>query len=272
MQLLTGLLGFIRSIYQNKFMIRSMVVRDMRSRYVGSYLGIFWSFIHPLVQLSIYYFVFSVVIKIKLGPEYGGTNFAFWLVSGLLPWLFFTDVVTRSPSAILDQSNLITKMVFPSQILPFAHLVAAMVNHLIAVVIFIAFLLLFGYELSFQVLFILPILLGMSIFALGIAWTLSALNVFLRDIGQIVGVFVQIWFFATPIIYPPHLVPDNLVKELLHGLNPMFHAIQGYRAALLGKTDIDMTGLSFLFILALLTFGVGGLIFRKLKPAFADVL
>ena len=270
MQLITGLLGFIRSIYQNKFMIRSMVVRDMRSRYIGSFLGIFWSILHPLAQLITYYFIFSVVIKIRLGPEYGGTNFAFWLVAGLLPWLFFADVVSRSPSAVLDQSNLITKMVFPSQILPFAHLVAAMVNHLIAVVIYIVFLLLFGYGLSFQVLFILPILLAMSLFALGIAWALSALNVFLRDIGQIVGVFLQIWFFTTPIFYPSHLIPDNL--KVLFGLNPMFHVVNGYRAAILGKTDIDPIGLSSLALIALLAFGVGGLIFRKLKPAFADVL
>ena len=228
-------------------MIRSMVVRDMRSRYIGSFLGIFWSILHPLAQLITYYFIFSVVIKIRLGPEYGGTNFAFWLVAGLLPWLFFADVVSRSPSAVLDQSNLITKMVFPSQILPFAHLVAAMVNHLIAVVIYIAFLLLFGYGLSIQVLFLLPILLAMSIFALGIAWALSALNVFLRDIGQIVGVFLQIWFFTTPIFYPSHLIPDNL--KVLFGLNPMFHVVNGYRAAILGKTDIDLIGLSSLALI-----------------------
>ncbi len=161
-------------------------------------------------------------------------------------------------------------MVFPSQILPFAHLVAAMVNHLIAVVIYIVFLLLFGYGLSFQVLFILPILLAMSLFALGIAWALSALNVFLRDIGQIIGVFLRIWFFTTPIFYPSHLIPDNL--KVLFGLNPMFHVVNGYRAAILGKTDIDPIGLSSLALIALLAFGVGGLIFRKLKPAFADVL
>jgi len=251
-------------------MIRSMVSRDMKARYVGSFLGIFWSIIHPLTQLLIYYFLFSVILKIKLGAEYGGTDFATWLVAGLLPWLFFADIVTRSPAAILEQSTLITKMVFPSEILPFAHLMAAMINHLIGMVIFISFLLVTGYGMSLKILLILPILLATGIFALGIAWALSALNVLLRDIGQIIGVFVNIWFFLTPIMYPLHLIPESLQK--LYHLNPMLHAVEAYRVALLGKTNLDLEGLTYFLVVGFVTFAVGGLIFKKLKPAFADVL
>ncbi|MGH7799256.1 MAG: ABC transporter permease [Thermodesulfobacteriota bacterium] len=247
-----------------------MAIRDIRARYIGSFLGIFWSIIHPLTQLFIYYFIFSVVLKIKLGPEYGGTNFAIWLIAGLLPWMLFAEVVNRSPGAVLEQSSLITKMVFPSEILPLAHLAAALINHLIAVVIFIAFLMVFGYGMSFKILLILPYLLAIGIFALGISWMLSALNVFLRDIGQIIGVFMNIWFFLTPIVYPRELIPESFQR--LYGLNPMLQAVEGYRVALLGKTDIDTTGLSYLPLLGLATFALGGLIFKKLKPAFADVL
>jgi len=261
---------FLRSVYRNSYMIRSMVIRDMRSRYVGSFLGIFWSVIHPLTQLLIYYFIFSVILKIRLGPEYGGTNFAIWLVAGLVLWTFFADVVTRAPAAVLEQSSLITKMVFPSEILPFTHLVAAMVNHLIAVVIFICFLLISGSDVTLNIFLIVPVLLVTGIFALGISWMLSALNVFLRDIGQIIGVFVNIWFFLTPIMYPLHLIPDKLQK--VYVLNPMLHAVEAYRAALLGKTNFDFEGLAYLLIVSFVTFAVGGLIFKKLKPAFADVL
>ena len=161
-------------------------------------------------------------------------------------------------------------MVFPSEILPLAHLGAAVINHLIGLVIFISFLLVFGYGMWPKVLFILPYLFAIGIFALGISWMLSALNVFLRDIGQIIGVFVQIWFFLTPIFYPRHLIPESL--QGLYSLNPMLHAVEGYRAALLGKTDIHIFGLSYLLLFGLATLALGGLTFKKLKPAFADVL
>jgi lipopolysaccharide transport system permease protein len=140
MQLALDFLNFLRSVHQNSYMIRSMIIRDMRARYIGSFLGIFWSIIHPLTQLIIYYFVFSVILKIKLRPEYGGTDFSLWLVAGLLPWLFFAEVLSRSPGAVLDQSSLITKTVFPSEILPLAHLGAALINHFIGVVIFFGFI------------------------------------------------------------------------------------------------------------------------------------
>jgi lipopolysaccharide transport system permease protein len=251
-------------------MIRSMVIRDIRARYIGSFLGIFWSIVHPLTQLLIYYFVFSVIFKTKLGPEYGGTSFALWLVAGLLPWMFFADVLTRSPGAVLEQSSLVTKTLFPSETLSFTLLIAATINHLIGLVIFIGFLLLLGYGITFKILLIIPTLLTTAIFALGIAWMLSALNVFLRDIGQVIGVLVNIWFFLTPIVYPRHGIPENL--HLLFGLNPMLYSVEGYRAGFLGTSNINIEGLLYLLLLGLLTFAVGGLVFRKLKPAFADVL
>jgi ABC-type polysaccharide/polyol phosphate export permease len=247
-----------------------MVNRNMRVRYVGSFLGIFWSFIHPLTQILMYYFVFSVILKLKLGPEFGGASFAIWLVAGLLPWMFFAEVVTQSTGVVLEQSSLITKMAFPSELLPLTNLLAALINHLIGVVIFIFILLAIGYDISLNILLIFPSLIATGIFALGISWILSALNVFLRDIGQIVAVFVNIWFFMTPIIYSNHFVPDRF--QLLYGFNPMLHTVEAYRTGLLGSTDINVTGFSYLLLMGFATFAVGGLIFRKLKPAFADVL
>ena len=270
LRILTDFFYFVRSIYQNGYMIRSLVRRDLRGRYVGSFLGLFWSIIHPLTQICIYYFVFSIILKVRLGPEYGGMSFAIWLIAGLLPWMFFAEVATRSPTAVLEQSNLITKMVFPSEILPFCHLIAAAINHFISMGLFVVFLYAVGYGLSFKFLLVLPILLSTCLFALGMSWLLSALNVFLRDIGQIIGVVVNVWFFLTPIIYPRHVIPEKY--QGLYGLNPMLHAVEGYRAALLGKTDFGMESLLHLFLPALIMFALGGLVFKKLKPAFADVI
>lgn len=261
---------FSRMLYQNSYMIRSMVIRDMRARYVGSLMGFFWSVLHPLTQLILYYFVFAVILKVRLGPEYGGTSFALWLIAGLLPWLFFAEVVTRAPSTVLNQSNLIKKMAFPSEILPIVNLAVALVSHLIGLSILLVFLLIFGDGISWKIFWILPYMLLAVIFALGISWLLSALNVFLRDVDQIIGVVVNIWFFMTPIIYPRHAVPKIL--QGFFELNPMFHVVEGYRMALLGKTAMDATGYAYLLFMSLAVIILGGLTFRRLKPAFADVL
>lgn len=263
-------LSLVRLLRQNSYMIRTMVIRDMRARYMGSFLGFFWSVIHPLTQLLIYYFVFAVVLKMRLGPEYGGTNFAVWLIAGLLPWMLFAEAVTRAPNAVLDQSNLVKKMVFPSEIFPIVNLTAAIVNHLIGLAILLGFLVLSGYGLSFKIVLILPYLLLTALLVLGISWLLSAVNVFLRDIGQIISVVVNIWFFLTPVIYPPNLIPESV--RWLFGLNPMLYVVDGYRAALLGKTEIDISGMAYVLVVALAIFALGGMTFKRLKPAFADVM
>lgn len=264
------LFNFFLKIIRNRYMIQSLVVRDIRSRYVGSFLGIFWSVLHPLSQLLIYYFVFSVVFKAKLGPEYGGTHFAIWLLTGLLPWMLFSEVVSRAPGAVLEHANLIKKTIFPSEVLPLSYLAAALVNHLIALGIVLIFIAFFDVGLFPKAVLFLPYLAGIGLFAMGISWILSALNIFLRDIGQVIGVFLNIWFYFTPIIYPKNLIPDQY--QSLLKLNPMFHAVEGYRMALIGQGTPSVNGLLYLWMVAFLLFGIGGQLFKKLKPAFADVL
>src|SRR3972149_2204623 len=261
---------FWRTLYQNSYMLRSMIFRDLQKRYVGSLLGVFWSVIHPLMQLSLYYFVFSVILRTRLAPEHIETHFAFWLLAALLPWMLFADVVNRSPGAVLEHSNLIRKMVFPSEILSVVHLGVAVVNHLIGFTILIGLILATGYGISFKILFIFPYLFAAVIFALGMAWALSALNVFLRDVGQIIGVLVQLWFYVTPIVYPFYLIPDKV--KGLYFLNPMFHVTEGSRMAVFGKTEMNVSGFLYLFIVSLAMFAIGGLTFKKLKTFFADVL
>lgn len=266
----TSLLNFLRRIIQNRYMIKSLVIRDIRARYIGSFLGLFWSVIHPLSQLLIYYFVFSLILKVKLGPEYKETHFAIWLLIGLLPWMLFSEVVIRAPGAVLEQANLIKKSVFPSEILSFSHLAAALVNHFIAMTVIYLFIGFFGVGFSLRNMLFIPYLIGIALLAMGVSWTLAALNVFFRDIGQVIGVVLNLWFYVTPIIYPKEIIPEqfrNLVE-----LNPVVHAVEGYRMAFLGQASPNLQGLGYLIVTALCLFSMGGLIFKKLKPAFADVL
>lgn len=267
---LTRIVALLRLLRQNSYMIRSLVALDLQKRYVGSLLGVFWSVVHPLIQLLIYYFVFSVVLKMRLGAEYGGTNYAVWLIAGLLPWMMFAEVLTRSSDAVLEQAAVIKKMVFPSEILPIVKIAAAVVTHLIGLCLLLVLLGVVGDGISWRVVLVAPYLMMIVLFALGIAWALSALNVFLRDIGQVVGVFVNIWFFLTPVVYAEHLIPERVRVVLI--LNPMYHAIEGYRAAILGKGAMNATGIIYLLVCGLVATVLGGVIFKRMKPEFVDVL
>ena len=261
---------FGRLLWQNNYMIRSMVARDLRARYMGSLMGVFWSVIHPLTQIALYYFIFSVVLKIRLGAEYAGTSFAMWMIAGLLPWLFVAEVVTRAPSAVVEQANLVKKMPFPSELFSIVNLSAALVNHLVAMSLFIGFMVVSGVGVSLKLLLIIPYLVVAAVFGLGIAWLLSSVNVFIRDVGQITGVVVNIWYFLTPIVYPRTMIPESLQK--VFALNPMLYITEGYRTALLGKPEMDLVGYGYVAVIALSIIVVGATVFRRLKPVFADVL
>lgn len=172
--------------------------------------------------------------------------------------------------AVVDQADLLKKMAFPSEILPVVQFSAALINHLIGMVILFTFLIILGYGISLNILWLPLYLIIIGILGLGISWLLAALNVFLRDVAHIIGVVMNIFFFLTPIVYSYSLIPER--ARGIMGLNPMLHAIEGYRMALIGKGGADLYGLIYLFIIALILFVLGGMTFRKLKPAFADVL
>lgn len=261
---------FLQRLFQHRATIRSLVVRDIRSRYTGSFLGLFWSVAHPLLQLLIYYFVFSTLLRVRLGPEYGGTSFSVWLIVGLLPWMLFSEVVGRSPNAVLEQAGLIKRTVFPSEVIPFAHVLAASLNHLITLILVVAVIWIFGHAPSAVTLLFIPYFLAVTLFALGLSWILSSLNVFLRDVGQLVGIVLQIWFYLTPVIYPTNVIPERFRAWM--SLNPMLHAIDAYRMALLVKLVPNPRGLAYAFAVGAFTFILGGLLFRRLKPSFVDVL
>lgn len=250
--------------------LQSMTFRDLRSRYAGSFLGVFWSVIHPVTQVLVYYFVFSVVLTIKLGGTYGNEHFGVWLIAGILPWLLFADVVGRSPKAVIDHGKIITKMVFPSELISIVYLLSGLVHHLIAMLCFIVLYLVMGGSLTVNLLFVLPLGLVLCLFTLGLSWMLSALNVYLRDISQVTGVVLMLYFFLNPIVYPADMVPAS--AQVLLKLNPMTHFVDAYRAVLLGTDAVSIKGLVGTTVLSLVLFLVGLRIFRKLKPGFADCL
>jgi ABC-type polysaccharide/polyol phosphate export permease len=249
------------------FLVRELVKRDFQGRYAGSVLGFVWSLLQPIWLILLYTFVFSVVIKIKLDGELT-SHFSIFLFGGLLPWTAINEGVVRSATAITDNSALVKKLRFPPEILVLAVVLAALLHEAIAAVIFVCALLWVG-ELSWGslplLLLALPLQIGLT---LGLGLLVASFHVFFRDTAQILGMFFNVWFYLTPIVYPLSLVPSRYRTWLQ--LNPLTALVGLYRHAFLGGSFEPVPGvLSLALAAAVLTF-LGFWLFSRLKPAFVD--
>ena len=265
-----GWIGILfHRVETNRNLLKNLVVRDLKHRYVGSIGGFVWSFVHPLVLLVSYTFVFSVIFQIRLGAGYGTESFPIYLFCGILPWLMFQDTLVRSCSAITDNAALITKTIIPAEVLPIAITISNLVHHLIGLAILLVVLVLFeGVHLSvFWILLYLPMMLAL---AQGMGWMLSSLNVFFRDTMQVLNILLIFWFWFTPIFYPADRIPAGF--QFLAAINPMAVVVTGYRNALLEIAQPSPFHVLMLLAWSVAFFVAGALFFRQAKPAFGDVL
>ncbi|MFQ5768220.1 MAG: ABC transporter permease [Acidobacteriota bacterium] len=249
-----------------------MVAHDLRARYAGSLLGLFWNVIHPLIMVGIYTLVFSRVIGARL--ETGNHDiyaFSIYLCAALLPWNGFSEVVKRSTSVFLDNANLVKKVAFPRFFLHLHLLLGAAINAGIVTIIFLGFLLLAGRSpspgalLVWLVFMLLELLLGA-----GIGLFASTLNVFFRDVDQIVTIVLQIWFWLTPIVYVAAVLPEP-ARRLMR-FNPLYHLARIQQQLLLAGTfpEAGRTALLFLLPLVLIPAGLG--FYRLLRFRIPDEL
>lgn len=260
--------SFLRKMFLQRHLIWNFVLRDLKSRYVGSFMGIFWSVIHPIVLLVCYTFVFSFVFKIR---PYSTTtdNFAIFLFCGILPWLYFQDTVLRSSTSIIEHSHLIKKTLFPSEILPISYVISNLIMHLIGLAILTTVLVVTGL-FSWTAVFLPIYLIPLMIMALGFGWLVACLQVFLRDTVQVLTVLLVFWFWFTPIFYAVEKVPE--VLQPLIRLNPLTAVVEGYRSVLLEGEVPGLSGLGLLIVYALVFVVIGGSAFRRTKREFVDVL
>jgi lipopolysaccharide transport system permease protein len=251
------------------FLLKELVRRDLQSRYRGSLFGFLWAFVHPLWQLALLSVVFSLILKVPISGE-TAASFPVFLFSGLVPWLGFAEGVQRASTAIVDHSGLVRKLRFPSELLIVTSVISALLHQLVALTIFGVWQALTGtpaWERLPWLVFGLAAEIG---FALGLGWAAAALQVFFRDIAQALGIGLQAWFYLTPIVYPMSLVPASLQPWL--ALNPMTTTVQAFRTVLLGSPPPAAKDAIVLAALALAIGGLGWLLFRRLRPAFADEL
>ena len=269
----------------------SFIWRDLKSRYTGSLLGRLWPLLNPLILFAVYYFVFAVIMDMKMqdlaGKTVGSKSLmGLYIISGILPWLFFSDAILRCTGVVLENGNLVKKIAFPSQLLP-AYVVAVnFVYFMIGLVVFLAARFLFFYDLGelpdgtvlvglpdswFLIFLAIPL---QVVFSTGLGMFLGALNIFIRDTTQVATLFLQLWFFTTPIVYPATLITENLPDQAyLMKLNPMYHLMEMYRAALIYDYGSTPWNSVLIFaICAVAVFWPGHAFFVRTKGRFADEL
>ena len=260
--------SFLRKIVLHRSLVWNFVIRDLKNRYVGSFMGFFWSVIHPLVLLLSYTFVFSIVFNIR--PQLRQIdNFAVFLFCGILPWLYFQDTLVRSCSSVVDHSHLVRKTLFPTEILPLILALSNLVTHLVGFAILLI-VLLYMNTIGWAIILMPLYLVFLIVLALGLGWLTAALHVFLRDTAQILSVTLVFWFWFTPIFYQLEMVPGGYRTWIR--FNPLTHVVEGYRRMLLENRWPEIESLLWLGACALVAFILGGVVFRNSKREFADVL
>ncbi len=269
MNIMQSLKAFKFLIWDRWHLIVSMAVREVKAQYVGSSLGFLWTLIHPMVMITVFWFVFSVGFKAR---PLNDVPFVVWLTAGLAPWYFFSEIVSGSTGLVVTNAHLVKRTIFYPQILPIVKILAALVTHIVFILVLFC---LIGFQqqpFSFYFLQAFYYLACLIILALGLSWATSALNVFLRDIAQLVIVALQVGFWVTPILWDIRMMPEQV--QLYLKLNPVYYIVQGYRDSFISFVPFwHHSFYTFYFWVVTGTVLLGGaLIFQRLKPQFSDVL
>lgn len=262
--------NFFIGLYRGRRTIHALARRDVLSRYSGTIFRGAWELTNPALTLLVFWFVFSVAFKAK-GPA--GTPFILYFVTGYVPWLFFSESLNRGTQGVVAHSFLIKKMVFSSELLPFVYLTASAINHSLLLILAVIILLFNGVTVSWHWFQLAYYFLTLCAILIGLQWLLSALNVFNRDLGQGVGIVLNVWFWITPVVWVADGVVPSEYQWLIHA-NPIAYVIDGYRGSLLYQQAVWSNASHGLYVwsLALGLALIGANVFRRLKPHFGDVL
>ena len=242
--------------------LKSNVKKDIRGKYKGSFLGILWSFINPLLSVLVYAIVFPYIMRIKV------ENYLIYLITGIIPWTFFTAAINTGIISILVNADIIKKVYFPRILLPISSVTSALVNFLISCIIVLGFCIFGGVGISIHLLWLPVIAFIQYLMLLGFTFILSSIEIYMRDIEHIVTFILAMAFYVTPILYTPDIFPSKLSWILK--LNPMAYLVNAYRAIFLYHQNPSFYGLGIVFLFSLFIFTIGYAIFEKLQKGFAE--
>jgi len=260
------------SLWRNRELIYIFAKREIIGRYKGSALGLMWSLFNPIFMLTVYTFVFSVVFKARWagGGEESKTQFALILFVGMIVHGLFAEVLNRAPSLITSNVNYVKKVIFPLEILPVVSMGAALFHCLISLSVLLVAFSIFNSYLHWTVVFLPLILLPLIIFVLGLSWMLASLGVFLRDVGQVIGIITMLMLFLSPVFYSVSALPEEFRPWLM--ANPLTFIIEQARDVLIWGRVPDWIGLGIYTVIASIVAWVGYVWFQKTRRGFADVL
>jgi lipopolysaccharide transport system permease protein len=262
-------LRFLTDLVQSRSIIAELSRQDFKSKYLGSYLGLLWAFVNPGVTILIFWFVFQMGFK---STPVNDHPFILWLMTGMVPWFFFTDSVSNATNSIVDKSYLVQKVVFRVSILPIVKILSALVIHLFFLVVLFFMFLGYGFTPVVHNIQVFYYLFAMVVLLLGLSWMTSSIIIFLKDTGQIVSMLLQFGFWLTPIFWSLKLLPEEYQGYIR--LNPAYYIVEGYRDSFINKVWFwEHAGLTVYFwSITGVIFVLGSIVFRRLRPHFADVL
>lgn len=263
-------------LYQNRHLIWKLSINDFKTRYAGSYLGMVWAFVQPVVTILMYWFVFGKFMGQNKAQMLGSgleVPYVLYLTAGLIPWFYFSEALNNGTTALLEYNYLVKKVVFKISILPIIKIIAATFIHLF----FVFFLLLlcaigYGYYPDIYTLQLIYYSFCLFVFVLGISYATCSIVIFFRDLTQIISIILQVGMWGTPILWQLSQAPEAM--QIIFKLNPIYYVVNGYRSALFEKTWFweDFYSTMYFWIITVVIFGVGALVFKRLKVHFADVL
>lgn len=263
---------FVFDIIKNKEMIWNLAKSDFKKRFVGSYFGVIWMFIQPLATILVYTLIFQVGFKAT--PPVANIPYVLWLIPGIIPWFYFQDVLIQGTGVLYEYNFLVKKVVFNVSMLPIVKLVSILFSHICFVVMMFVVFIIARVNITINNLLIVYFSFATSVLALGIMYFTSSVNVFFKDMSQIVSILMQFGMWMAPIMYDESIFENRapIVCKLLK-LNPVYYIVKGFRYAMIGEQFDDLLKLTVYFwIVTIMIFVIGKKIFDNMKVHFSDVL
>ena len=243
------MLKVFKELYKYRELLKTNVKKEIRGKYKNSFLGVLWSFLNPLLQIVVYAIVFQLILK---NPQ---ENYAVFICCGLIPWTFFSSAITRSAFTMVENGNIVT---------------SEAVNFLISTIIILAFVIFGGIGISKYIIFYPLVLVAQYVLLIAIGLIVSSISVYVRDLQHLIGVALQLFFYATPIVYSADVIPAEY--RWILNINPMTYIIEAYRDIFYNQTMIDIVPLLLLIVGSLVACVIGYMIFNKLQKGFAEQL
>lgn len=253
-----------KDLYNYRELLKTSIKKDIGGKYKHSFLGVIWSFLNPLLQIAVYAIIFPLIMRNNI------ENYTVYMVCGLIPWNFFVTAINRSSFVMVENGNILKKVYFPREILPISLVTSEAITFIISAIIILIFTVAHGIQLTWLVLLFPLILIVQYVIILGISFIVSSITVYFRDLQHFLGIFLQLLFYATPIVYAIDVIPASF--QWILKVNPMTYLIDAYRAIFYSATMPNLKILAIVFAIGIVLCCVGYFIFSKLQKKFAEEL